>query len=125
MKKTLIVTVSLCALIGLGLASSTFGNGAVDGEEPGMMVSPQTIVLSKIAAVTVHTNIPAVTVVRSSVTLNGVKALYVWADDCGHIAARFLVADLALEPGEVTLTLCGDYVTPGESFVASDVVRAK
>ena len=125
MKRTLIVTASLCALIGLGLASSTFGNGAVDGAEPGMMVSPRTIVLSKISAVTVHTNIPAVTVVYGSITLNGVEALAVWADDCGHVAARFAVADLALEPGEVTLTLCGDYVTPGESFDVSEIVRVK
>ena len=125
MKRTFMVTVSLCALIGLGLGSSIFGNGAVDGDEPGMMVSPQTIVLSKISAITVHTNIPAVTVESSSLTLNGAKALFVWADDCGHIAARFAVADLALEPGEVTLTLCGDYLEPGESFVAIDVIRVK
>ena len=125
MKRTFMVTVSLCALIALGLGSSVFGNGAVDGEEPGMMVSPNTIVLSKVSAITVHTNIPAVTVDYSSVTLNGIEAMNVWADDCGHIAARFAVADLALEPGEVTLTLCGDYVEPGASFVATDVVRVK
>ena len=125
MKKTLMVTLSLCALIGLVLGSSTFGNGAVDGDKPGMMVSPHMIVLGKISAVTVHTNIPAVTVDSRTVTLDGVEALAVWADDCGHIAARFAVADLALEPGEVTLTLCGDYLEPGESFVAIDVIRVK
>ena len=62
MKKVFIVAVGMCALTGLGLGSSTYGNGAVDGDEPGMMVSPHTIVLSKISGVTVHTNVPAAVV---------------------------------------------------------------
>ena len=124
MKKHLMVLFSLCAVIGLGLASSTFGNGAVDGDEPGMMVSPQTIVLAKVASVTVHTNIPAGSVDSRTVTLDGVSAVSVWVDDCGHIVARFAVAELGLEPGEVTLTLCGDYAAGG-SFVATDVVKVK
>ena len=127
MKKILIATGVLCAVIGLGLGSSALGNGAVDGDEPGMMVSPQTIVLSKIAGVTVHTNIPARSVDYGSVTLDGVAPLYVWADDRGHLAARFRVADLGLAPGTVTLTLCGDYLVLGEwdSFAAQDEVRVK
>ena len=126
MKKVLITTCALCALLAAGHAAVTLGNGAVEGDEPGMMVSPQMIVLSKITGVTVHTNIPAGSVAYDTVTLDGVPALYVWADDRGHLAARFAVADLALEPGEVTLVLCGDYVMdPGDTFAAEDVVRVK
>ena len=130
MKKILIASGVLCAVIGLGLGTAALGNGAVDGDEPGMMVSPQMIVLSKIAGVTVHTNIPEASVeyAFSPVTLNGVPALYVWADDCGHLAARFKVADLALEPSDgTTLTLRGDYYVLGQldSFAAEDIVRVK
>ena len=127
MKVFLMVAGVGCALIALVLGSAVLGNGGVKDDYPGMMVSPQTIVLSKIAAVTVHTNIPEVTVDNSTVTLNGVAAIDVWADDCGHLAARFLVADLGLEPAdEVTLTLSGTLVgDDGETFAAEDVVRVK
>ena len=126
MKKVLIATGVLCAVIGLGLGTAALGNGAVDGDEPGMMASPQMIVLSKIAGVTVHTNIPAGSVDWSSVTLNDVDPVGVWADDRGHIAARFAVAELALTPGTATLTFCGDYDTiDGGSFAVDDVVRVK
>ena len=126
MKKILIVVGMGCAVIGLGLGSAALGNGGVKGGEPGMMVSPQTIVLSKIVAVTVHTNIPEGTVAPGTVTLDGVAPILTWADDCGHLAARFAVADLALQPGRVTLTLCGTYVgDDADTFAAEDVVRVK
>ena len=127
MKKILIVVGMGCAVIGLGLGSTALGNGGVKGNEPGMMVSPQTIVLSKISALTVHTNIPEVSVDSGTVTLNGIAPVAVWADDCGHLAARFAVADLALEPAdEVTLTLRGAYIGgAGETFTVEDVVRVK
>jgi len=124
MKKVLVVTVVLCALIGLGLGQATLGNGGVKGDPPGMMVSPQTIVLRMIDAVTVHTNISEERVADGTVTLDGVAPLAVWADDCGHLAARFAVADLALVPGKVTLTLRGDY-TAGGTFTVTDQVRVK
>ena len=125
MKKALTATAILCILIGLGLGSAALGNGGVKGDQPGMMVSPQTIVLAKVSAVTVHTNIPFVSVVPGTLTLDGFAPVAVWADDCGHIAARFAVADLGLEPGEVTLTLCGNYAFSGETFAATDMVRVK
>ena len=127
MKKFLIVVGMGCALIGLCLGSAALGNGGVKGDEPGMMVSPQTIVLGKVGAVTVHTNIPAVTVDPGTVTLNDVAPVGVWADDCGHLAARFAVADLNLEPAdEVTLTLRGVYTSgPEKDFAVEDVVRVK
>ena len=124
MKKILVATVVLCALIGLGLGEATRGNGGVRGDQPGMMVSPQMIVLAKVTAVTVHTNIPEASVADGTVTLNGVAPLDVWADDCGDLVARFAVADLGLVPGEVTLTLSGDYAAGG-TFTATDLVRVK
>ena len=129
MKKALTATAILCILIGLGLGSAALGNGGVKGDQPGMMVSPQTIVLAKVSAVTVHTNIPFVSVVPGSLTLAidgevGIAPAGVWADDCGDIVARFAVAKLGLEPGEVTLTLCGTYVSGG-TFAATDAVRVK
>jgi len=110
-----------------GAGNVVFGNGGVKGNDPGMMVSPQMIVLSKISTVTVHTNIPVVSVDAGTVTLNGVAATSVWADDCGHLAVRFAVAKLALEPSNaVTLTMCGDYVNgPETGFVVQDVVKVK
>ena len=81
MKKILVVTVVLCALIGLGLGQATLGNGGVKDDQPGMMVSPQTIVLAKVDALTVHTNIPEASVADGTVTLDGVSPLDVWADD--------------------------------------------
>ena len=127
MKKTLIATSVLLTVIGLGLGTAALGNGAIDDDEPGIMVSPQMIVLSKRSTVTVHTNIPAASVDSATVNLNGVDPLSVWADDCGDLAARFAVADLDLTPGEVTLTLGGDYLVLGEwdTFAADDIVRVK
>ena len=125
--RTVTGLLGLCALMGLGISGLAFGNSAVKGDAPAMMVSPQTIVLAKISAVTVHTNIPAAAVAGETVTLNGAAALAVWADDCGHLAARFAVADLGLEPTEaVVLTLSGAYVDPDAgTFAAQDTVRVK
>ena len=127
MKKVLVVTCVVCALIGVGIGNLALGNSAVKGDEPAMMVSPSTIVLAKVGAVTVHTNIPEGTVAPGTVTLDGVAPILTWADDCGHLAARFAVADLALEPAdEVTLTLRGAYIgCAGETFAVEDVVRVK
>jgi hypothetical protein len=117
--------------MGLGISGLALGNSAVKGDDPGMMVSPQTIVLAKISTVTVHTNIPATTVAGETVTLDGAPALDVWADDCGDLAARFAVDALGLEPAEaVELTLAGTLVDPetGEpvgTFEAKDTVRVK
>jgi hypothetical protein len=113
--------------MGLGISGLAFGNSAVKGDEPAMMVSPQTIVLAKVDTVTVHTNIPATTVAGETVTLDGAAALAVWADDLGHLAARFAVADLGLEPAPaVVLTLSGAYIDPAAgTFSAQDTVRVK
>jgi hypothetical protein len=125
MKKTLLSAGVVCVALALGLAGVALGNSGVKGEEPAMMVSPQTIVLAKVDSVTVHTNILASSVASGSVALNDVAPLSVWADDCGHIAARFSVDALALESDEaVTMTLTGAY-DDDETFSAVDIVRVK
>ena len=125
MKKSLVAVVALASLAGLLLGSIAIGNGALDPGEPAIMISPQMIVLAKISGVTVHSNIPARSVATGTVALDGVSPVAVWADDRGHLAARFAVADLGLAPGEATLTLTGDYIEPGASFAAADDVRVK
>jgi len=125
MRRTLAVASCVVVLVGLGLAGVTLGNGALEPGDAAIMVSPQMIVLAKVSGVTVHSNITATNVVSGSVSLNGVAPVGVWADDCGHLAARFAVADLALEPGEATLTLRGTYEVSGDVFTASDDVRVK
>lgn len=124
MSKTILGVVALVGILGLGLAGIAMGNSAVVGDEPAMMVSPQTIVLAKVTFVTIHTNITASTVDASTLALNEVSPTDVWADDTGDIVARFDVADLSLEPGEVTLTLSGLF-KDGSSFSATDLVRVK
>jgi len=92
-------------------------NGALDGDSPAMMVSPSTIVLANVNTITVHTNIPASIVnVKAGLLLrnglNDVAAKSIYADNLGHIAAKFWVAPLELEPGTAPLTLIGAYIDP-------------
>jgi len=100
----------------MGLA---WANSGVGDESPAIMVSPSTIVLAKVDTISVHTNIPAAEVDPDSLDLNGAAPTYVYEDNLGHVAAKFAVADLHLEPGEATLTLSDG------SFEASDVVAVK
>ena len=126
MNKALIATSAICLLVALGIGNLALGNTAVKGDEPAMMVSPQTIVLDKVTTVTVHTNIPAGSVVTGSVALDAAAPISVWADDCGHLAARFAVADLDLTPGEAVLTLTGTFVgEEAKTFSAEDTVSVK
>ena len=129
MKKTFFKIVVLCGILGIGLAGIAMANSAVDGEGPCMMVSPSTIVLANdnVDTVTVHTNISASTVKEGSLTLDDAAPVGVWVDDCGHIVARFWIADLGLpesvdEPVAVTLTLCGDLTGDPTNFSAEDTV---
>lgn len=123
MKKTLLGVVALCGLLGIGFAGMAMANGALEGDAPAIMISPSTIVLAKVNTVSVHTNIPAVLVAEDSLDLNGAAPTSVYVDNLGHIAAKFAVADLGLEPERVTLTLSG--VLIDGSFSASDVVTVK
>ena len=112
--KLAVVFLIIGSAIGLAWANSGVGD-----ESPAIMVSPSTIVLAKVDIISVHTNIPAAGVDPASLDLNGAEPTDVYVDNLGHVAAKFAVADLDLEPGVATLTLSGD------SFVASDVVRVK
>jgi len=124
MKKRLFGVLALCGLLGIGLAGVAAGSGAVGGDEPAMMVSPSTIVLAKVAAVTIHTNIPASTVEVGSLDLDGAAPTGIGVDSRGHIVIKFAIADLDLAPGEATLTLSGA-LKDGTEFSATDVVRVK
>jgi hypothetical protein len=124
MKKTLLGVVALCGLLGIGLAGMAMANGALEGDDAAIMVSPSTIVLAKVDTVSVHTNIPAAAVVPGSLDLDGAAPISVYEDNLGHIAAKFAVADLGLERGQVTLTLSGVLID-GSLFAASDVVTVK
>lgn len=113
----------LCGVLAVGLAGVAAANKAVDENGPAIMASPSTIVAAKVDTVTVHTNIPAATVEPGSLALNGIAPTGVGVDNCGHVVARFAVADLELEPGEAVLTLTG--IAGGAPFIASDVVTVK
>jgi hypothetical protein len=130
MKKTSHKILVLCGILGIGLAGIAMANGALEGDIPAMMVSPSTIVLTKVSIISVHTNIPASSVNIGSLSLKNVDAdidpatpTYVYKDNLGHIAAKFDVADLGLEAGEATLMLSGVY--DGAPFSAIDVVTVK
>lgn len=115
---------ALCGVLALGLVGVATASNAVDGDEPGMMVSPSVIVLAKVSTITVHTNIFLSSVDRDSLDLDGAVPISVFADSLGHLVAKFAVADLDLEPGEATLTLSGEFKDGGE-FSATDVVGVK
>ena len=119
-----IMLIVLCGLLALGLAGVVLANSAVDSDAPAMMASPSTIVLAKVTTLTVHTNIVASTVDAGSLDLDGAVPTGVGVDNCGHIVAKFAVADLGLQPGQATLTLSGSF-TDGGTFSASDVVVVK
>lgn len=119
------VTVVFCALLSLSLAGITLANGALsDNDAPAIMVSPSTIVLAKVNTISVHTNIPASVVVPASLELNGAAPMSVYVDNLGHIAAKFAVADLNLQPGRAILTLTGNF-DDGANIFASDVVTVR
>jgi hypothetical protein len=124
MKRILVVVGIAYVLIGLMFGSMALGSKAVKGDDPAMKVSPHTIVLEKVDTLTVHTNIPCSTVETGTVRLETVDAEDVWADDCGDLAARFALTELELDPGDVTLTLCGSYKEDG-TFAATDTVWVK
>jgi len=124
MKKSLGLALLTCGVLSLAFAGMAMANGALEGDAPAIMVSPSTIVLAKVDTISVHTNVPAVAVVAESLDLNGIAPTGVYVDNLGHIAAKFAVADLGLEPGEATLTLSGDF-EGGGSFSASDTVTVK
>jgi hypothetical protein len=129
-KKTFLKMFMFCGILAIGLAGIAIASSAVDGDEPAMMVSPSVVILDKLcrdSTLTVHTNIPASDVEPGSMDLDGVAPTGVGIDSCGHIVAKFAVADMDLGLGEVTLTLSGAYTEEagGGFFSATDVVTVK
>lgn len=124
MKRILLGVVFACGLLGIGLAGLAVANSAVGDGAPAIMVSPSTIVLAKVSTVTVHSNIPAALVEPDSLDLDGAAPTSVGIDSCGHVVAKFAVADLNLAPGRTTLTLSGVTIDGG-GFSAADSVTVK
>jgi len=119
--KILIVLLVVGSVVGLAWANKACRRSdSID-----IMVSPNTLVLgSGCDAVTVHSNIPYGTVAAGTVTINDV-AVTTWADDCGDLVARISVVALdVLGPGELTITLRGDYVA-GNDFEACETIAVK
>ena len=88
------------------------------------MASPQVIIPAKVSQLTIHTNLPASTVMFDTVALNGVAADSLGVDSCGHLVARFALADLSLEPGMMPLTLTGLFAD-GTPFAATTEVTVR
>jgi hypothetical protein len=116
------IAVGIVGLVIIGLGGIAAANKAVDGVVPAMMVSPSTIVLDKVDTITVHTNIPLSKVERASITLNAIDATSVFADNCGHLVAKFQVEALQLVPEEQNELVLEGRWKEGGQFRATDQV---
>ena len=117
-------------LVGIG-SGIVIANSANEGDGICITVTPKTLVLSNFSGdVKVHSNITYSDVVPGSLSLLGPEGSDivpdgVWADDCGHLVARFdteLVEGI-VSSGEVTLTLSGDL--EDGPFTASATITVK
>ena len=119
MQKVMISVV--LGIVLLGAIGQALSNGQNDrGDETAISVSPQTLLLSAVQSgrVTVHTNIPLAG--QENVTLDGIPATSIYADNRGHLVAKFReesVKDIVAPPTAVlTLNIDGQ-------DVGSDTVR--
>ena len=123
MKKTIVALGALCLIM-----SAFSGDLASDQDlTVSVKVSPNTIALnSKVHSVTVHAGISYSSVASGTVTLEGIPALYTFADDRGNLVAKFSMSDVKdiVEPPQATLVLRGE-TKAGESFRGTDSVRVK
>ena len=125
MKKSYLISAVVLVLV-VG-RSFVMANKASDGEGDCITISPKTLVLSsEDTIVTVHSNIPYVSVNTVSLTLNGIPATFSKADACGDLVVKFGRADVKdiVEPGIATLTLSGE-LKDGSLFEASDTITVK
>ena len=125
MKTRIIVSIIvLTCLLGVDIVNANKPNV---GPAPSITVSPNTLVLSApIRAVTVHSNIPCSLVNRDTVELNGIEPYLTFADNMGHLVAKFKdeeVKDI-VEPGYETFTLTGTMLD-GQPFAAMDVILVR
>lgn len=125
MKKAEVIAI----ILGLGvslLACEAFCNTrAIDPDGVGVAVSPQTLILGQDqgGSITVHTDIAYSLVAAGTVMLDGVAASATFADNLGHLVAKFPEEAIKalVAPPSATLTLEG--VTKlGEEFSGDDTV---
>ena len=125
-KSYLIAAFFLMAVVCTGLVMA---NKATDGEGDCITISPKTLVLSSPdTIVTVHSNIPYVSVNTVSLTLNGIPATFSKADACGDLVVKFGREDVQgkVVTGIATLTLSGVLNDEdGTPFEASDDITVR
>ena len=125
-KYQLILVLALATVICTG---TIMANKAADGEGDCIVISPNTLVLSKDTDyVTVHSNVLLSLVVPDSLLLDGVSPAHVGADSLGHLVAKFdeKAIKAIVQPGQatLTLTLTGFFLT-GEPLEASDTITVR
>ena len=126
MKDGFVLGIVLTVALGFHHLERSSNASAGSAFDIAITVSPSTIVLGydKGDRVTVHTDIPLAQVDRASVTMNGITPLFVKADNCGDLVAKFDQASVEalVEPPSATLTLTG-LTIDGAPFSGSDDVR--
>lgn len=113
-------------VLGTAILAGPAHSGHRSKDPLGVAVSPQTFILdAEQGSVSVHTNIPFSSVDKTkSVTLNGVEALYLKADDCGNLVAKYEEGAIeeTISPPAATMIFKGFYADGG-TFSGSDTVR--
>jgi hypothetical protein len=110
-----------------GKASTAAASEPDGGIAIALQLSPQTLVAGDQGTwVTAHTDIPLGMVVRSTVELDGLPAVSVFADAQGNLVAKFRQKDVLsmVSPPSATLTLSG-LTDDGEPFAGSDTITIK
>lgn len=113
-------------LLGMAILAGPAFSGERSDDPLGVAVSPQMLILgAEQGSISVHTSIPFSAVDKTkSVTLNGVDAIYLKADDCGNLVGKYDEAAIKaiVAPPSAVMTLVGTY-TDGTVFSGSDTVR--
>ena len=116
-----VLALGLVGLTGAGLSGIEAADTIVN-----IQIAPQTFQLgfNQGGLITVHTDIPLRQVVRSSVQLDGLSAVYTKADSTGNLVAKFReqAVKALVSPPRATLTLTGTTVS-GNDFAGDDTVR--
>lgn len=121
-KRIIQVCVLACAVV---LSVSLVLRAAESVPEGGIVVAPSTLVMgSQGVWVTVHADIPYVSVDGASVTLNGVPVTVTFADNQGELVAKFQIDAIkgTVDPPSAVVELVA-HTYAGGVFSASDTVR--